>query len=138
MGGRLGQGWSAVEASKLVGVSYKQLDYWAHKDLLSPSIDQGRGSGGRRVYSYTDLLVLKVVERLVSAGVSPLSTRQAVECLRSSGYAWDGRLLIGDGHSVVVRSDKELLSEMVRGSGLGVVVDLGKVVSEVDGALRGE
>jgi DNA-binding transcriptional MerR regulator len=68
-----------------VGVTYRQLDYWARTGLVVPTVRGARGSGSQRLYSFTDVLVLKVVKRLLDAGVSLQSIRLAVQHLRAHG-----------------------------------------------------
>src|SRR5437773_8829303 len=75
-------GYRGPQVCKIVGITYRQLDYWARTDLLRPSISEARGSGTQRRYSYRDLLELKVIKRLLDAGVSLQSARRAIECLR--------------------------------------------------------
>src|ERR1700757_759206 len=75
-------GYSGPQVCGLVGVTYRQLDYWARTGLLQPSVASATGSGSRRVYSYSDVLELKVIKQLLDAGVSLQSARLAVECLR--------------------------------------------------------
>ena len=75
-------GFSGPQVCGLVGITYRQLDYWARTGLLQPSLASAKGSGSRRVYSYSDVLELKVIKQLLDAGVSLQSARRAVECLR--------------------------------------------------------
>src|SRR5580658_9249722 len=75
-------GFHGPQVCELVGITYRQLDYWARTGLLQPSVAAARVSGTRRVYSYSDLLELKVIKQLLDAGVSLQSARRAVECLR--------------------------------------------------------
>ena len=75
-------GFYGPQVCSLVGITYRQLDYWARTGLLQPSVDAAKGSGSRRVYSYADVLELKVIKQLLDAGVSLQSARRAVECLR--------------------------------------------------------
>ena len=75
-------GFHGPQVCGLVGITYRQLDYWARTGLLQPSVTAARGSGTRRVYSYSDVLELKVIKQLLDAGVSLQSARRAVECLR--------------------------------------------------------
>src|SRR6516162_11121302 len=79
------QGYRGPQVCSVVGISYRQLDYWARTDLLRPSISEARGSGTQRRYSYRDLLELKVIKRLLDAGISLQSARRALEVLRGSG-----------------------------------------------------
>jgi DNA-binding transcriptional MerR regulator len=67
---------------RLVGITYRQLDYWARTDLLRPSAKEASGSGSQRLYSFTDLIQLKVIKRLLDAGMSLKRIRSAVEILR--------------------------------------------------------
>src|SRR5579885_2302680 len=82
-----GDGFRGPQVCTLVGITYRQLDYWARTDLLRPSISEARGSGTQRRYSYRDLVELKVIKRLLDAGVSLQSARRAIECLRQGGTA---------------------------------------------------
>jgi DNA-binding transcriptional MerR regulator len=124
---------------RIVGITYRQLDYWARTDLLRPSISDARGSGSQRIYSYTDLLQLKVIKQLLDAGVSLRSTRRAIECLRSSGTGVaSASLVIADDKSVLADSGEELFDLLRGGQGvLSIVLGMGKIVSEVDAAITG-
>src|SRR5215211_3997210 len=77
-------GFRGPQVCKIVGITYRQLDYWARTDLLRPSIADAKGSGSQRLYGYTDLVELKVIKSLLDAGVSLQSARVAVEYLRSN------------------------------------------------------
>ena len=85
------EGYRATAAHKIVGITYRQLDYWARTDLLRPSIADAKGSGTQRLYSYRDLLELKVIKQLLDAGVSLQSARKAIQCLRDNLGADLGR-----------------------------------------------
>ena len=75
-------GFHGPQVCGLVGISYRQLDYWARTGPASTVGGAAKGSGSRRVYSYSDVLELKVIKQLLDAGVSLQSARRAVECLR--------------------------------------------------------
>jgi DNA-binding transcriptional MerR regulator len=75
-------GFSGTKAAKIVGISYRQLDYWARTDLVRPSLTDAKGSGSRRAYSYRDLLELRVIKSLLDAGIKLESVRIAFEYLR--------------------------------------------------------
>jgi DNA-binding transcriptional MerR regulator len=129
-------GFHGPQVCNIIGITYRQLDYWARTDLLRPSISDAKGSGSQRVYSYADLLQLKVIKRLLDAGVSLRSTRKAIECLRASGDVATASLVIGDDSSVLVRSGEELFDMLRGGQGvLNIVVGMSKIVSEVDAAI---
>src|SRR5512138_2688938 len=80
-------GYRGVTACHAVGISYRQLDYWARTGLVVPSVRDASGSGSQRLYSFRDIVVLKVVKRLLDAGVSLQNIRKAIESLRSHGVA---------------------------------------------------
>jgi len=77
-----GQGYRVPEVCKVVGISYRQLDYWARTGLVTPSIREAGGSGTQRLYSFQDLIELRVIKQLLDTGVSLQKIRQAVEFLR--------------------------------------------------------
>ena len=132
------EGFSGTQAAKVVGITYRQLDYWARTDLLRPSISEAKGSGTQRRYSYTDLLELKVIKRLLDAGVSLQSARRAIDCLREGlgeDLASANLVLNGDG-SVLARNDEDLVDLLKGGQGvLNIVLPLSGVVGELDGAI---
>ena len=78
------EGFRGPQVCKIVGITYRQLDYWARTDLIRPSIADAKGSGTQRRYAYTDLVELKVIKSLLDAGVSLQSARRAVEYLRKN------------------------------------------------------
>src|SRR5664279_6641964 len=80
----LAMGFSGPMVCRLTGVTYRQLDYWARTELVTPSITAARGSGSKRTYSYGDVLEVKVIKSLLNSGLSLARARQAVECLRSA------------------------------------------------------
>ena len=77
------KGFSAPQVCVLVGVSYRQVDYWARSGLLEPSLQVAHGSGSRRRYSYRDVLQLKVIRRRLDGDVSLRLIRRAVVFLRT-------------------------------------------------------
>ena len=76
--------YSGKRAAEIVGITYRQLDYWARTDLVRPSVADAKGSGSRRQYSYRDLLELKVIKTLLDAGIKLESVRDAFEYLRDA------------------------------------------------------
>ena len=131
------EGFRGPQVCHVVGITYRQLDYWARTDLLRPSISDARGSGTQRVYSYTDLLQLKVIKQLLDAGVSLRHTRKAIECLRASGEGVASTsLVIADDRSVLAHSGEELFDLLRGGQGvLSIVLGMERIVSEVDAAI---
>ena len=76
------RGFSGTQTAKIVGITYRQLDYWARTDLLRPSLAEATGSGSRRRYSYRDLLELRVIKTLLDAGIRLESVREVFTYLR--------------------------------------------------------
>ena len=125
------EGFRGPQVCKVVGITYRQLDYWARTDLLKPSIADARGSGTQRRYSYSDLLELKVIKKLLDAGVSLQSARRALACLRDGvgdDVASANLVLDGEG-SVLARSGEEVVDLLRGGQGVLNIVPLAGVVS---------
>jgi len=129
-------GFRGPQVCTIVGITYRQLDYWARTDLLRPSISEARGSGTQRRYAYRDLLELKVIKRLLDAGVSLQSARRALECLRSSGAeVATANLVLNGSQSVLARSGEEIIDLLKGGQGVLNIVALAGVVRELDAAI---
>jgi DNA-binding transcriptional MerR regulator len=129
-------GYRGVTACQAVGISYRQLDYWARTALVVPSIRDASGSGTQRLYSFRDLVVLKVVKRLLDAGVSLQNIRKAIEALRSRGVGdLAGITLISDGTTVYeCRSPEEVVDLLQGGQGVfGIAI--GGAFKEIQGSL---
>src|SRR4051812_24416933 len=131
------EGYRGPQVCSLVGITYRQLDYWARTDLLRPSISEARGSGTQRRYSYRDLLELKVIKRLLDAGVSLQSARRAIECLRSSGdEVASSNLVLNGSQSVLATSGEQIIDLLKGGQGVLNIVPLAGVVQELDAAIH--
>jgi DNA-binding transcriptional MerR regulator len=129
-------GYRGPQVCSIVGITYRQLDYWARTDLLPPSITEAHGSGSQRRYSYSDLVQLKVIKRLLDSGVSLQAARRAIDCLRSSGDDLaSANLVIDDRRSVLARSGEEIIDLLQGGQTVLNIVPLGGVVSELEAAI---
>ena len=129
-------GYRGPAACRAAGVTYRQLDYWARTGLLEPSVRNVSGSGHQRLYSFRDVLVLKVIKRLLDAGVSLQQIRVAVATLRDHGVKeLAGITLMSDGASVYECTSDDQVIDLLRG-GQGVFgIALGSVWREVEGTL---
>jgi DNA-binding transcriptional MerR regulator len=124
------------QVCSVVGITYRQLDYWARTGLLRPSISPARGSGSQRLYSYQDLLQLKVIKRLLDAGVSLQAARRAIECLRSGGDDLaSANLVIDDRRSVLAHTGEEIIDLLRGGQTVLNIVPLGGLLSELQAAI---
>jgi DNA-binding transcriptional MerR regulator len=131
------EGYRGPQVCAVVGITYRQLDYWARTDLLRPSISEARGSGTQRLYSYADLLQVKVIKRLLDSGISLRSARRAIACLRSSGDdVASANLVIDEGRTVLAHSGEEIIDLLKGGQGVLNIVPMAGVVSEVDAAIH--
>src|SRR5947208_12792544 len=101
-------GYRGPTACSAASITYRQLDYWARTGLVVPSIRSATGSGSQRLYSFKDILVLKIVKRLLDAGISLQNIRIAVDHLRSRGVEdLAGITLFSDGATVYECSSPE-------------------------------
>jgi DNA-binding transcriptional MerR regulator len=138
MAASIEQGFSGKRAAEIVGITYRQLDYWARTDLIRPSLADAEGSGSRRRYSYKDLLELKVIKRLLDAGIKLESIREAFEYLRERlGEDVASAHLVIDGTSAVLVRGSELIDVVNRYQGQGVLnlLPMDGVVEELDSAV---
>jgi DNA-binding transcriptional MerR regulator len=134
----LKNGFSGPMVCRLTGVTYRQLDYWARTDLVTPSITAAQGSGSKRTYAYSDVLEVKVIKSLLTSGVSLNRARQAVECLRNSLGAdlASSSLVLSDAGSVLARDDGDLVDLLRGGQGVFNIVPLANVVAELTTTIR--
>jgi DNA-binding transcriptional MerR regulator len=132
-------GYRGPQACKIVGITYRQLDYWTRTGLLTPTIRQAAGSGTQRLFSFNDLLQLKVVKSLTDAGASLQKVRQAIEYVRANlRDDWTELTIATDGDGVYAcTSDAEVIDLLRSGQGvLGAVVAVDKVREQLAGDLR--
>ncbi len=130
------RGYRGTIAAKAAGITYRQLDYWARTELVVPTIRDAKGSGSQRLYGFRDILVLKLVKRLLDTGISLQQIRVAVEQLHAAGIRdLASTTLMSDGASVYLcTSNDEVIDLVSRGQGVfGIAV--GKVLREVESTL---
>ncbi len=130
------EGYRGPTACRAAGITYRQLDYWARTGLVEPSIRTAGGSGTQRLYGFRDILVLKVVKRLLDTGVSLQQIRTAIAVLRERGVDDLAQItLMSDGASVYECTSTEEVIDLLQG-GQGVFgIAIGKVWREVEGSL---
>jgi DNA-binding transcriptional MerR regulator len=129
-------GYRGPTACAAAGITYRQLDYWARTGLVEPSIRPASGSGSQRLYGFRDILVLKVVKRLLDTGISLQQIRAAVVHLYERGSANLAEVtLMSDGVSVYEFTSPDDVVDLLQG-GQGVfAIALGRVWQEVEGDL---
>ena len=129
------QGFAAPEVCKIVQITYRQLDYWARTELVTPSIRDASGSGTQRLYSFQDLVTLRVIKNLLDTWVSLQRVRVAVEHLRDMEEPLTGVTLMSDGQGVYEAHSPEAVVDLLR-SGQGVfAIALDRVWSDVEKAV---
>lgn len=132
-------GYRAPQVCKLVGITYRQLDYWARSNLIKPSLQPATGSGSHRLYSFSDVVQLKVIKRLLDAGMSLKKIRQAVDILKEqmeSDRPLADVTLLSDGQTIyAAHSEAEVVDVFRRGQGVfGIAI--GPVETEVEGDIH--
>lgn len=132
------EGFRGPQVCSIVGITYRQLDYWARTDLLRPSLADAKGSGSQRRYSYQDLVELKVIKQLLDAGIALKAARKAVEYLRSNLGEEIGstKLVLSGENPLLVHSDGQLIDVLRHGQGVLNVVPLEGLVQQLDAAIH--
>ena len=132
------EGFRGKQVCEIVGITYRQLDYWARQNLLRPSVADANGSGSQRLYSYHDIVELKVIKKLLDGGVALQKARKAIEFLREHlGEDLASADLVLDGpNSLLVRTEDEWIDLFRRGQGAFNFVKLTVIPGEVDAAIR--
>ena len=129
-------GYRGPTACRAAGITYRQLDYWARTGLVEPTVRGAKGSGSQRLYSFRDILILKVIKRLLDAGISLQQIRTAVSHLRRRGTDDLTRVtLMSDGASVYECTSSDEVIDLLQG-GQGVFgIAIGGVWREIEGTL---
>ena len=129
-------GYRGPTACNAAGITYRQLDYWARTGLIEPTVRGASGSGTQRLYSFRDILILKVIKRLLDAGISLQQIRTAVSHLRERGTDDLTRVtLMSDGASVYECTSNDEVIDLLQG-GQGVFgIAIGGVWREIEGTL---
>ncbi len=129
-------GFRGPIACNAAGITYRQLDYWARTGLVVPEVRGASGSGSQRLYSFRDVLLLKVIKRLLDAGISLNQIRTAIEHLRARGVQDLTEVtLMSDGVSVFECTSDDEVIDLLRG-GQGVFgIALGGVWRDIEGTL---
>jgi len=136
----LRQTFSAGITSRLTGVPYRTLDYWARSRFIAPSGREASGIGSERQFTFDDLIALRTARELRSAGISTQALRRVVQFLRKSGTRRplsELRLVIRGKDVFAVASDQELLSALDSPGqyAFSFLLDVGRIVKDVEQAL---
>ena len=131
------QAFSSKRTAAIAGITYRQLDYWARQDIVRPSLTKASGSGSRRLYSYRDLLELRVIKTLIDAGIKLQQIRKGLGYLRDQlgEDVTTASLVISGTNSIVVNTEGELIEILQNGQGVLNVLPLGSVKDTVDASI---
>lgn len=125
-------GYRGPAVCQIVGISYRQLDYWTTTGLVNPSIRIADGSGSQRLYSFEDIVQLKVVKRLLDTGVSLQRIRSAIDFVRERGLSLEHVTLLSDGKTVYALDDQREIIDLIQ-QGQGVfAIALDPVYAELE------
>jgi DNA-binding transcriptional MerR regulator len=130
------EGYRGPQVCKIVGITYRQLDHWDRTGFKSPSLERAKGSGTQRLYSYQDVVDLRIIKQLLDGGVTLQRARKAIEFLRESGgELTSASLVLGATGSVLAQDEEELLDLLRGGQRVFNIVALSGVVGDVDAAI---
>jgi DNA-binding transcriptional MerR regulator len=130
-------GYSGKSTAEIVGITYRQLDYWARTDLIRPSVTDASGSGSRRKYSYRNLLELKVVKNLLDSGIRLEQVREVFAYLQDElgEDVATANLVVNGSQPTLVRSGAEVIDLLAKGQGVLNILPLSGVIDELDEAI---
>ncbi len=129
-------GFRGPTACRVAGITYRQLDYWARTGLVTPGIRSAEGSGTQRLYSFRDILMLKVVKSLLDAGISLQQIRKAVDYLHRRGnQELAGVTILSDGVSVFECTSEHEVFDLLRGGQGMFAIAIDGVVRDIEGTL---
>ncbi len=133
-------GYRVPEVQRVVGISYRQLDYWARTGLVRPSIRDAGGSGTQRLYSFQDIVELRLIKRLLDEGVALQRIRRAIDFVREHLKESPHRVTLasdGAGGVYAVESPEQIIDLVNRGQGvLGFVISVDTVWKDLEGSLK--
>jgi DNA-binding transcriptional MerR regulator len=129
------QGYRVPDVCRIVGISYRQLDYWTRTGLVRPSVRDARGSGTQRLYSFQDLALLRIIKKLLDTGVSLQQVRKAIGTLRALKEPEVGTTIVSDGTRIyAVESPEAVVDLLAKGQGVfALAVD--KVWTDLEGTI---
>ena len=130
----LSESYRGPQVCPIVGITYRQLDYWARTDLIRPSVADAKGSGTQRLYSYNDLLELKVIKSLLDSGFDLKKVRAIIGYVRDNlgEDVATANLVITGGNSVLTQTGEELVDVLKNGQGVLNIVPIGGLTTELE------
>ncbi len=135
--GQVAKDFSSPQTIEIVGITYRQLDYWTRTELVTSTAQVADGSGSRRRYSYNDLLELKLIKRLLDEGIALQRVREVFDYLRDElgEEVASADLVINGNQSLLVRTDEQILDALRQGQG-ALYLRMEGLIEEVEAAVR--
>ena len=135
--GQVASDFGSPQTIEIVGITYRQLDYWTRTGLVASTAQQAEGSGSRRRYSYNDLLELKLIKRLLDEGIALQRVREVFDYLRDElgEDVASADLVINGNQSLLVRTDEQILDALRQGQG-ALYLRMEGLIEEVEAAVR--
>jgi DNA-binding transcriptional MerR regulator len=129
------KGYRVPDVCRIVGISYRQLDYWTRTGLVRPSVRDARGSGTQRLYSFQDLALLRIIKKLLDTGVSLQQVRKAIGTLRTLKEPEVGTTIVSDGSRIyAVESPEAVVDLLAKGQGVFALA-IDKVWTDLEGTI---
>ncbi|MDE0118316.1 MAG: MerR family transcriptional regulator [bacterium] len=134
---RFAEDFSSPQTIEIIGITYRQLDYWTRTELVRSTAQKAVGSGSRRRYTYSDLLELKLIKRLLDEGIALQRVREVFDYLRDElgEDVASADLVISGNQSLLVRTDEQILDALRQGQG-ALYLRMEGLIEEVDAAVR--
>ncbi|MEJ5922129.1 MerR family transcriptional regulator [Bifidobacterium thermophilum] len=133
------RGYRGTVASKVAGITYRQLDYWARKQIVVPSIKASHGSGSRRLYSFKDVLILAVSKRLLDAGVNLQNVTIAIGYLMQRSISQlEHTTILSDGEHVRECRDGDTIGDVMQSGAAIFGVSVAALWHGIEDALEHE
>lgn len=127
------RGYRGTVASKVAGITYRQLDYWARKQIVEPSITPSHGSGSRRLYSFKDVVILAVSKKLLDAGVNLVNVTAAIGFLtQRTTSQLSGVTIMCDGEHVHECTSSEQMIELLQSGTAVFGVSVGSLWQQIE------
>ena len=124
--------------SRITGLSQRQIDYWDRTHFIKPSVSDAAGKGSIRLYSFNDLIQLKIAKTLMDKGVSLQKIRKAITYLKKNMQEIEKPLselkFLTDGETIfVLTKDRKAIIDTLNSGQLVFSVALGEIVENLKG-----
>ncbi len=128
-------GYTSKEACKVADITYRQLHYWDKTNLVKPSIAAADGTGSKRVYSFIDLVYLRVTAELKTEGISLQKIRRSIAYLSENfpdqSQPLANSVFLTNGANIFVLTENpDVVLDTLRSRRLVLSVAIGHIVQD--------